>query len=206
MDRRPIGRFACRRRDGPADGTRMQHAGAQGPGLVHRDLKPANILVNERAQAMVTDFGLVAGSGLEVATPAYMAPSNGAANPRRCPNGHLRLRCILYELFTLHRVFAARTEQEWRCLAPEQQPHPPCAHRAYCPRNWRRWCWVPREEARRVAGRLGRVRGSCGATGPSQTRHRQPPCSTSPHTPSMSVSCSTRATRSRTSVAITRRR
>src|SRR5262249_19234852 len=36
----------------------LQHAARKVPGLVHRDLKPANVLVDERARAMVTDFGL----------------------------------------------------------------------------------------------------------------------------------------------------
>lgn len=52
----------------------MQHAVRKIPGLVHRDLKPANILVDGRARAMVTDFGLVCAAEAEAGTSTYMAP------------------------------------------------------------------------------------------------------------------------------------
>ena len=108
----------------------MQHAVRKVPGLVHRDLKPANILVNDRVQAMVTDFGLAAGAGLEGGTPAYIAPEQWRDEGPDVRTDIYAYGCILYELFTRHRVYAAVSESEWRRAHLELSPYPPQAH---CP-------------------------------------------------------------------------
>lgn len=91
----------------------MQHALRKVPNLVHRDLKPANILVNGDGKAMVTDFGLVDSEQAGAGTPAYMSPEQWRENLLDARSDIYAYGCILFEMFTGHRLFAALTEREW---------------------------------------------------------------------------------------------
>lgn len=100
----------------------MQHAVRKMPDLVHRDLKPANILVNSEGKAMVTDFGLVNAAQTDAGTPAYMSPEQWRGEDLDMRSDIYAYGCILFEMFTAHRLFAAATDRDWEIAHLEQLP------------------------------------------------------------------------------------
>jgi tetratricopeptide (TPR) repeat protein len=92
----------------------MQHATKKVPGLVHRDLKPANILVDDRGRALVTDFGLSHAAEGDAGTPAYMAPEQWRGEELDQRADLYAFGCILYEMLTGRRLFAAVSLDDWR--------------------------------------------------------------------------------------------
>lgn len=100
----------------------MQHAVRKVPNLVHRDLKPGNILVNGDGKAMVTDFGLVNAAQSGAGTPAYMSPEQWLAEALDPRSDIYSYGCILFEMFTAHRLFPALTERDWKSAHLESSP------------------------------------------------------------------------------------
>lgn len=84
-------------------------------GMVHRDVKPANIMFDERAQAVLTDFGiarLVANSGLTqegltVGTPAYMSPEQATGEMVDARADIYALGVIVYEMLAGNPPFGS---------------------------------------------------------------------------------------------------
>lgn len=72
--------------------------------LVHRDLKPANLMLTDKRQVKLTDFGLARayeGSGVETrpaGTPFYMAPEQITGELIDPRTDLYSLGCVLYEL------------------------------------------------------------------------------------------------------------
>lgn len=100
----------------------MQHTVRKVPNLVHRDLKPANILVNGDGKAMVTDFGLVNSAESGAGTPAYMSPEQWREDALDARSDIYAYGCILFEMFTAHRLFPAVTERDWESAHLERTP------------------------------------------------------------------------------------
>ncbi|MFT4218192.1 MAG: Stk1 family PASTA domain-containing Ser/Thr kinase [Micropruina sp.] len=83
-------------------------AAAHESGLIHRDIKPENVLISDRGQIKVADFGLAravsaqsaTATGMLIGTVSYIAPelvTHGKADPRV---DVYALGVVLYELLT----------------------------------------------------------------------------------------------------------
>src|SRR5439155_1600554 len=114
---------------------------AHGLGVVHRDVKPANLMVDDRGNLWVADFGLAhcqsqAGltmTGDLMGTLRYMSPEQALARPAVIDHRTdiYSLGATLYELLTLCPVFDGRDRQELlRQIATEEPRRPRQRNRA----------------------------------------------------------------------------
>ncbi|MBV8856896.1 MAG: serine/threonine protein kinase [Acidobacteria bacterium] len=93
-------------------------AAAHEAGVLHRDLKPSNVMIDEKGDVRVTDFGLAdlleefgQGAALE-GTPEYMSPEQLAGRELNERSDIYSLGLVLYELYTGRKAFTAPTLSE----------------------------------------------------------------------------------------------
>jgi hypothetical protein len=105
-------------------------------GIIHRDLKPSNIMINQRGEPIILDFGLarrlhpngarLTQSGQPLGTPAYMSPEQAAG-----ATGNMGPGCDVYSLgVVLYQLLTGRLPFEGSMAdvlvrIVSQEPEPP---------------------------------------------------------------------------------
>jgi serine/threonine protein kinase len=109
-------------------------------GIIHRDLKPSNIMINQRGEPVLLDFGLarrqrpddirLTHSGQPVGTPAYMSPEQVAGAVQAMGPGCdiYALGVILYQMLTGRLPFEGSMAEVLGQIVT-QQPEPPSKYR-----------------------------------------------------------------------------
>jgi TolB-like protein/tRNA A-37 threonylcarbamoyl transferase component Bud32/Tfp pilus assembly protein PilF len=105
-------------------------------GILHRDIKPGNILLDQKGEPHLTDFGLArlvesessVTHTLEVlGTPSYMSPEQAVGNNASVSSvtDVYGLGAVLYQLLTGHPPFAGGTTYETIKLLLDTEPRKP---------------------------------------------------------------------------------
>jgi hypothetical protein len=114
---------------------------AHNHGIIHRDLKPSNIMINQRGEPVILDFGLARRlhkgdarltlSGQPLGTPAYMSPEQvvGAVDVIGPSSDVYCLGVVLYQLLTRRLPFEGSVAEVLGQIVT-RRPDPPSKYRS----------------------------------------------------------------------------
>lgn len=123
-----------------ADGLAAAHEN----GIVHRDIKPENVFVTSDGRVKILDFGIaglwdapaegspdtqartttLTESGRVLGTAGYLSPEQARGETADARSDIFSLGCLLYEMLTGKRAFAAETPQKTMLAVLNRDPTP----------------------------------------------------------------------------------
>lgn len=106
---------------------------AHAQGVIHRDIKPGNIMLDQRGEVKVTDFGIarvtssetVAQTAAVLGTASYLSPEQAQGQPVDARSDIYSLGCVLYEMVAGRPPFLGDSPVAVASKQVLEQPTPP---------------------------------------------------------------------------------